>query len=68
MTAGSSPDSLADFIRSALPTPAPREDDRAYLAWFTELVSLVERHKALPIAYADYFDASEGWSAPMTAR
>lgn len=61
VTVVSTPDSVAELILNALPESTPREDDPAYVAWFADLWSLIERCKALPIAYADYFDGSEGW-------
>jgi len=61
VTVTSTPESVADLILNELPETVPREDDPAYVSWFADLLSLVERPDALPVAYDDYFDASEGW-------
>lgn len=55
------PDKVADLILNALRNITPTHDDPAYTTWFAELLRSVERTKALPVAYADYFDAGEGW-------
>ncbi|WP_308192948.1 macro domain-containing protein [Mycobacterium sp. PSTR-4-N] len=61
VTVTTTPDEVADFILSALRNVTPTHDDPAYTTWFAELLHSVERTKALPVAYADYFDAGEGW-------
>ncbi|CPZ33568.1 macro domain-containing protein [Mycobacteroides abscessus] len=61
VTVTTTPERVADLILSALPEVTPTHDDPAYMAWFAELLRVVERTKALPVAYADYFDAGEGW-------
>ncbi|MGY1994482.1 macro domain-containing protein [Mycolicibacterium fortuitum] len=61
VTVTTTPERVADLILSALRDVTPTHDDPAYMAWFAELLRAVERTKALPVAYADYFDASEGW-------
>lgn len=53
---------VADMILAALPTlDRPRTDSR-YVAWFRELLVLVDEHRDLPVAYADYFDDRQGWN------
>ncbi|WP_166380852.1 macro domain-containing protein [Catellatospora methionotrophica] len=61
VTVTTAPDVVADLILGALPTIAVTHDDPAYVAWFAGLMQLVEKHNAPPIAYADYFDDTEGW-------
>ncbi|SLJ75668.1 appr-1-p processing domain-containing protein [Mycobacteroides abscessus subsp. abscessus] len=61
VTVTTPPERVADLILSALRDVTPTNDDPAYIAWFDELIRTVERSNALPVAYADYFDASEGW-------
>lgn len=61
VTVTTTPDEVADLILSALRNVTPTHDDPAYTTWFAELLHSVERTKALPVAYADYFDAGEGW-------
>lgn len=61
VTVATSPETVADDILAALPSVAPSANDPGYVAWFDGLMELVERHHALPIASADYFDDSLGW-------
>lgn len=61
VTVTTSPEVVADIILSALPRIVPTADDPAYVAWYAGLVQLVERTGELPIAYAEYFDSTEGW-------
>ncbi|WP_425005598.1 macro domain-containing protein [Mycolicibacterium sp. S3B2] len=61
VTVTTTPESVADLILGELRDATPTNDDPAYLAWFDELTRTIERTKALPVAYDDYFDASEGW-------
>lgn len=61
VTAATRPETVANLILNALPATAPTYDDHAYVSWFAELMRLVEQSKLPPIAYAEYFDASEGW-------
>lgn len=56
-----SPEAVADAILAALPALNADSDDPGYVAWYEELMQLVERAGALPIAYADYFDDAAGW-------
>jgi O-acetyl-ADP-ribose deacetylase len=56
-----SPDVVADLIRSGLPRLLAAEDDPLYVEWYAKLMRLVEEHGDLPIAYADYFDEKPGW-------
>ncbi|GLD44888.1 hypothetical protein Mkiyose1665_53880 [Mycobacterium kiyosense] len=60
VTVTTKPERVADLILNELPDAAPTNDDPAYIAWFAELIRTVEQTKALPVAYADYFDA-DGW-------
>jgi len=59
--ASTSPDVVADLILSALPRIPAAEDDPRYVEWYASLMRLVEEHRSLPIAYADYFDEGPGW-------
>ncbi|MDQ1287499.1 MAG: O-acetyl-ADP-ribose deacetylase [Actinomycetota bacterium] len=61
VTAGTAPEDVADLIIAALPHRDTTVDDPEYVAWFAGLLELVDRHDALPIAHADWFDASKGW-------
>lgn len=61
LTAASSTDDVADVILGGLPELGPPAADWAYAGWYTGLLGLVQRHDALPIAYADYFEDGEGW-------
>lgn len=61
VTATTDPETVADMIISALPETSATSDDPAYVAWFAGVLQLVERTGALPVAYAEYFDGSEGW-------
>ena len=56
----SSPGEVADLLAASLESLALAQDP-AYVAWYAELLALVERDNALPIAYADYFEDDEGW-------
>jgi hypothetical protein len=51
---------LADRIMPLLPDPGLGPDPE-YVAWYGDLMDLVRRNQALPIAYADYFDDEDGW-------
>lgn len=51
---------LADRILAVLPDPGLGRDWE-YAGWYVELLGLVRRYRALPIAYADYFDPEAGW-------
>ncbi|MFZ0530580.1 MAG: hypothetical protein WAL91_08600, partial [Propionicimonas sp.] len=48
-------------ILAALPGLTATRDDPAYVAWFTDLMVLVERESRPPVVYADYFDDVAGW-------
>ena len=61
VTLTTSPDEVADAILAAQPTFSATYRDPAYARWYEDLMELVERHCALPVAYADYFDAGPGW-------
>lgn len=61
VTVTTTPERVADLISGELRDATPTDDDPAYIAWFAALIHTVERTKALPVAYADYFDAGEGW-------
>ena len=61
VTVTTSPDMVADVVLFALPTLSTDSRDPGYVRWYEELMQLVERDGALPIAYADYFDDTEGW-------
>ena len=51
---------LADSIVPLLPDPGIGIDAE-YVAWYGKFLDLARRHRALPIAYADYFDDDRGW-------
>lgn len=68
VTVTSTPESVADLILNGLPGIVPSENDPAYVSWFAELVGLCERSMAVPIAYDEYFDPSEGWKISNGAR
>lgn len=61
VTVTTGPETVADLILAALPGTAPTADDPEYLAWFDDLMRLVDQHGTVPIAYADYFDDTAGW-------
>ena len=61
VTVTTSPDEVADTILEAMPRVQTAYPDPEYVRWYDELTRLVERHNALPIAYADYFDSIPGW-------
>lgn len=61
VTVSTTPESVAELILTALPEITPTGDDRAYVAWYVDLLRRVEQPGQLPIAYADYFDAAAGW-------
>ncbi|GLI29133.1 hypothetical protein ARHIZOSPH14_33750 [Agromyces rhizosphaerae] len=57
----STPDDAADLMLRALPDLDAGVDDPTYVRWYADLLAEVERHDALPIAFADGFDDSDGW-------
>ena len=61
VTATTSPDEVADLILAAMPRAQTTHPDPEYARWYDELMRIVERHHALPIAYADYYDSDPGW-------
>jgi O-acetyl-ADP-ribose deacetylase len=60
VTVTTRPELVAELILNELPEAAPTNDDPAYVAWFADLMRLVEQFQLPPVAYADYFDASAG--------
>lgn len=68
VTVTSTPESVAELILNALPKSLPSNDDPAYVFWFAELVGICERSMSVPVAYADYFDSSEGWEIGSGVR
>ncbi|UDF14611.1 macro domain-containing protein [Antiquaquibacter oligotrophicus] len=60
VTAATTPDALADHLLTLAPGLTPEPNPR-YTEWYRGLLERVEEEYALPIAFADYFDASEGW-------
>lgn len=68
VTVTSTPEQVAELILSALPDIAAGADDPDYVSWFAELVCLCEQSKSLPVAYADLFDARQGWKLGNGAR
>lgn len=61
VSVATAPETVADLILRAMPERAPTGSDPTYASWFAGLLRRVESSGQLPIAYADYFDASEGW-------
>lgn len=61
VTVTTRPEAVADLILNELPEIAPTYDDPGYVSWHADLLRLVEQSRRLPIAYAEYFDVSEGW-------
>jgi O-acetyl-ADP-ribose deacetylase (regulator of RNase III) len=61
VTAGTSPDSVAELILDALPGAAPTADDPEFVTWFATLMKVVEATVLLPIGYSDYLDEDRGW-------
>ncbi|MFZ1411329.1 MAG: macro domain-containing protein, partial [Micropruina sp.] len=61
VTVATSPEAVADLILAAFPGIAPTRDDPDYVAWFADLMLLVERAGRPPVAFADYFDDTSGW-------
>lgn len=59
---------VADIILSALPTAIPTGDDPGYVGWYAGLMRAVRETGGLPVAYAEYFDASQGWGVGPTLR
>jgi hypothetical protein len=53
-------ETLAEVIWNELPDTGYGRD-WAYAGWFLEMLSWVRRNEALPIAYSDMFDGSNGW-------
>ncbi|WP_082573150.1 MULTISPECIES: SIR2 family NAD-dependent protein deacylase [unclassified Nocardioides] len=51
---------LADRILAVIPDDG-QGADADYVRWYASLLELVHRDRALPIAYADYFEPEEGW-------
>ena len=68
ITVTTSPDMVADIVQSALPALCADTQDPEYVRWYEELMQLVERHNALPIAYADSFDDADGWEIGWGSR
>lgn len=64
----STAEAVADLILQALPATVPTNDDPAYVAWYADLLQVVEGSGSLPIAYAEHFDASEGWEVGRGVR
>lgn len=58
--ASTTADELADRILAQLPDSG-KGTDSDYVNWYRDLMELVRTRNALPIAYADYFDADRGW-------
>lgn len=59
---------VAEIILAALPLAVPSADDPAYVSWYAGLLAAVRETGDLPIAYAEYFDVSEGWRVGRTLR
>lgn len=60
VTTATTPPDIADVIATSLPA-ATGGDDPAYVRWYGQLMDLVHRYHALPVAYADYSDPADGW-------
>jgi hypothetical protein len=62
VTVTTKPEDVAGLILNGLPEAQPSADDAAYVAWYADLMRVVEREGVPPIAYADYeFDSNRGW-------
>lgn len=61
VSVATTPGTVADLILGALPDSAPTAADPAYISWFADLLRRVESSGQPPIAYADHFDAGQGW-------
>ena len=61
VTVATASETVADLILAALPGLTPIQDDPDYVAWFADLMGKVERAGHPPVAYADYFDDTDGW-------
>jgi O-acetyl-ADP-ribose deacetylase (regulator of RNase III) len=61
VTVTTSPDTVADLILKALPQAVPTADDPGYVAWFADLMQLVESSGIPPIAYSEWDDFRTGW-------
>lgn len=59
--AGRTVSGIADVILESFPGLRADQGDPAYAVWFAGLVDQAEQADELPIAYADYFDDSNGW-------
>ncbi|MDQ7880356.1 macro domain-containing protein [Microbacterium sp. QXD-8] len=57
----SAPHDVAALILRALPRLVATHDAPEYVAWFAGLLAAVEPEHALPVSFADYFDAGAGW-------
>ncbi|MGV2852923.1 hypothetical protein ACNPN0_00430 [Glutamicibacter sp. AGC84] len=64
--------SVAEAILEAMPSlqrSTPGETGNLdYVRWYAQLLSQVTRLDELPVAYADYFDDSEGWELGWGSR
>ena len=56
---------VAEAILGGMPslqrTPLSQTGNEEYVRWYAQLASQVHALTDLPVAYADYFDDSEGW-------
>lgn len=61
VTVATSPQTVADLILKALPGIVPIADDPDYVAWFADLMEVVERTGEPPIANDDGYIHPDGW-------
>ncbi|WP_203581166.1 macro domain-containing protein [Microbacterium hibisci] len=57
----STPHEVAELIRGALPHLEATNDAPGYAAWFAGLLAATETEHDLPVAFAEYFDDTDGW-------
>ena len=55
------PESVADLMLSRLPDARPSADDPDYVAWFRDLLRVLDEQHGLPVSYADYYTPKPGW-------
>ena len=59
---------LAELIRLGLPSLQVTTSHSEYVRWFAGLLDQVRTVDDLPVAYADYFDVSNGWELGWCSR
>lgn len=59
---------LAKMILAGLPSLRETTSHSEYVCWFAGLLDQVRTMADLPVAYADYFDVSNGWEVGWCSR